>query len=40
MEFICLDHQPLSVVEDIGFKRLDNCLGPQYTLPSPKYFTD
>ncbi len=21
MEFICIDHQPLSVTEDIGFKR-------------------
>ena len=40
MEFICLDHQPLSVVEDIGFKRLVNCLDPRYTLPSRKYFTD
>ena len=40
MEFMCLDHQPLSVVEDIGFKCLVNCLGPLYMLPSRKYFTD
>lgn len=40
MEFICLDHQPLSVVGDAGFKRLVSSLDPRYTLPGRKYFTD
>ena len=40
MEFICLDQQPLSVVEDAGFKRLVSCLDPRYTLPGRKYLTD
>lgn len=40
MEFICLDHQPLSVVGDAGFKRLVYSLDPRYTLPGRKYFTD
>lgn len=40
MEFICLDQQPLSAVEDAGFKRLVSCLDPRYTLPGRKYLTD
>ncbi|XP_023805814.1 zinc finger BED domain-containing protein 4-like [Oryzias latipes] len=40
MEFICLDHQPLSVVEDEGFQRLMSYLDSRYTLPGRKYFTD
>ncbi len=40
MEFICIDHQPLSVTEDIGFKRLIAHLEPRYKLPRRKYFTD
>ncbi|KAL7392215.1 hypothetical protein ABVT39_021301 [Epinephelus coioides] len=40
MEFICLDHQPLSIVEDEGFKRLMSYLDPRYILPGRKYFTD
>lgn len=33
MEFICLDEQPLSVVEDKGFRRLLSCLDPRYDPP-------
>lgn len=40
MEFICLDHHPLSIVEDEGFRRLMSYLDPRYTLPGCKYFTD
>lgn len=40
MEFICLDHQPLSIVEDEGFKRHMSYLDPRYILPGRKYFTD
>ena len=40
MEFICLDHQPQSVVEDVGFKRLVSSLDPPYKLPGRRYFTD
>lgn len=40
MEFIGLDQQPLSVVEDEGFRRLVTFLDPRYVLPGRKYFTD
>jgi len=40
MEFIGLDQQPLSVVEDNGFRRLITTLDPRYILPGRKYFTD
>ncbi|KAF3850520.1 hypothetical protein F7725_012292, partial [Dissostichus mawsoni] len=40
MEFIGLDQQPLSVVEDDGFRRLITTLDPRYILPGRKYFTD
>ncbi|XP_073700781.1 zinc finger BED domain-containing protein 4-like [Garra rufa] len=40
MEFICLDEQPLSVVEDKGFRRLLSCLDPRYDPPGRKYLTD
>ncbi|XP_032358832.1 zinc finger BED domain-containing protein 4 [Etheostoma spectabile] len=40
MEFICLDHQPLSIVEDEGFRRLMSYMDSRYTLPGRKYFTD
>ncbi len=40
LECICIDHQPLSVTEDIGFKRLIAHLEPRYKLPQRKYFTD
>ncbi|KAL3091647.1 hypothetical protein niasHT_024229 [Heterodera trifolii] len=34
MEFIAVDLQPFSVVEDVGFKRLINELQPKYHIPS------
>ncbi|XP_049326832.1 zinc finger BED domain-containing protein 4-like [Astyanax mexicanus] len=40
MEFIALDDQPFSVVEDIGFRRLVEHLEPRYTIPSRRYFSD
>lgn len=40
MEFICLCHQPLSIVESTGFKRLMSYMDPRCNLPSRKYFTD
>ncbi|XP_029307720.1 zinc finger BED domain-containing protein 4 [Cottoperca gobio] len=40
MEFICRDHQPLSIVEGEGFRELISDLEPRYTLPGRKYFTD
>ncbi|KAI4901092.1 hypothetical protein NFI96_010466, partial [Prochilodus magdalenae] len=40
MEFIALDDQPFSVVEDVGFRRLLEHLEPRYTIPSRRYFSD
>lgn len=40
MEFIGLDEQPLSVVQDAGFTRLLTHLEPRYKIPGRKYFTD
>uniref|UniRef100_A0A8C5LQ09 BED-type domain-containing protein n=1 Tax=Leptobrachium leishanense TaxID=445787 RepID=A0A8C5LQ09_9ANUR len=40
MEFIALDDQPFSVVEDIGFRRLMQHIEPRYTLPSRRYFAE
>ncbi|XP_041843803.1 zinc finger BED domain-containing protein 4-like [Melanotaenia boesemani] len=40
MEFIGLDDQPFSVVEDTGFRRLLSHLEPRYLLPGRKYFMD
>ncbi|XP_054280480.1 zinc finger BED domain-containing protein 4-like [Macrosteles quadrilineatus] len=39
-EMICLDIQPLSVVENKGFRRLLNYLEPRYTIPTRKTFTN
>ncbi|KAK0138931.1 Zinc finger BED domain-containing protein 4 [Merluccius polli] len=38
MEFVC--QQPLSVVENKGFRRLVTCLDPKYDPPGRKYLTD
>ena len=38
LEFIVLDAQPMSVVEDDGFCRLLEYLEPSYCLPSRTYF--
>ncbi|XP_047144447.1 zinc finger BED domain-containing protein 4-like [Hydra vulgaris] len=36
---ICTDNQPVSIVENPGFKRLLQFLEPRYTIPSRKYFS-
>lgn len=38
-EMIALDLQPYSVVDNVGFSRLLAYLKPQYSLPSPSYFS-
>ena len=40
MEFIELDDQPFSVVENPGFHNLIALLEPRYTLPSGRFFSD
>lgn len=35
-----MDHQPLSVMDDVGFKRLVSHLDPHYVHQGRKYFTD
>ncbi|KAI2666682.1 Zinc finger BED domain-containing protein 4 [Labeo rohita] len=40
IEFIVLDDQPLSVVENVGFRRLIEHLGPRYSLPGRKYISE
>ncbi|KAJ8391358.1 hypothetical protein AAFF_G00089880 [Aldrovandia affinis] len=40
IEFIALDDQPFSVVEDAGFRRLIQYLCPLYKMPSRHYFSD
>ncbi|QQP36332.1 Uncharacterized protein FKW44_021398, partial [Caligus rogercresseyi] len=40
MEYMALDDQPFSVVEDVGFRRLLQHIEPRYTLPSRRYFAD
>ncbi|XP_038160178.1 zinc finger BED domain-containing protein 4-like [Cyprinodon tularosa] len=39
-QYIALDDQPLSVVENIGFRRLLSVLEPRYEIPSRQYITD
>lgn len=38
-EMIALDLQPYSFVDNVGFSRLLEYLKPQYSLPSPSYFS-
>ncbi|KAL1249064.1 hypothetical protein QQF64_022382 [Cirrhinus molitorella] len=38
--FIALDDQPLSVVDNVGFRRLLGVLEPRYDIPSRPYITD
>ena len=40
LEFIVLDAQPVSAVEDEGFHRLLEGFEPRYSLPSCKYFSE
>ena len=37
---VAIDCHPLSVVEDVGFRRVLDALEPRYTFPSCKYYTD
>ena len=37
---VALDYQPISIVEDVGFKRLVNTLEPKYNFPNWKYVTE
>lgn len=39
-QFIALDDQPLSVLDNVGFRRLLNILEPRYEIPSRNYITD
>ena len=40
MNVIVADMQPLSIVEDVGFKRLIHQSWPKYQMPSRKFFGD
>ncbi|KAL3112427.1 hypothetical protein niasHT_018520 [Heterodera trifolii] len=40
MEFIAVDLQPLSVVENIGFERFVKEMQPKYVMPGRKFFTN
>ncbi|XP_073470760.1 zinc finger BED domain-containing protein 4-like [Aquarana catesbeiana] len=39
-QFIILDDQPLSIVENMGFQRFLNVLEPKYDIPSRHYIRD
>lgn len=39
-QFIVLDDQPLSIVDNVGFRRLMNLLEPKYEIPSRRHVTD
>ena len=39
-QFIALDDQPLSVVDNVGFRRLLNILDPRYEVPGRRYITE
>ena len=39
-EMFCLDFQPFSIVEDVGFIRLMKAIEPRYKLPSIKYMAE
>uniref|UniRef100_A0A8C5MY44 BED-type domain-containing protein n=1 Tax=Leptobrachium leishanense TaxID=445787 RepID=A0A8C5MY44_9ANUR len=39
-QFIVLDDQPLSLVDNMGFRRFINILEPRYEIPSRRYITD
>jgi len=40
MKLIALDLQPLSIVENKGFKELLTILQPRFKIPSRYYFTN
>ena len=37
---IALDNQPLSIVENTGFRNLMRKVKPKYNIPGRKYFTE
>lgn len=37
---IALDNQPLSIVENTGFRNLMRKFKPKYNIPDKKYFID
>ena len=37
---LTIDCQPISVVDDVGFRQVLKTLGPHYHCPSRKYFTE
>lgn len=39
IEFLTIDDQPFSVVEDLGFRQLETHLEPRYSLPSHPCFS-
>lgn len=39
-EMIALDNQPLSIVENTGFRNLMRKIKPKYNIPGRKYFTE
>lgn len=39
-EMICVDNQPFTVLEDVGFQRLMKLACPLYVLPSRKYIKE
>lgn len=40
MDFVALDDQLFSLVENRAFRNLMNYLSPKYTIPSRRYFSD
>ncbi len=40
VEFVALDDQPFSVVEDVGFRRLIEHIEPRYVMPSRRHFSE
>lgn len=40
VQMIAIDVQPLSLVENQGFKELINFLQPKYKIPGRKFFTE
>ncbi len=40
MEFIALDDQPFSVIEDVGFLILIEHIEPRYVMPSRRHFSE
>ncbi len=39
-QFIVLDDQPLSVIDNVGFRRFVNVLEPKYEIPNRRHVTD